>query len=113
MLYIYENTVRLTRGDTAYLEVPIVAKLSDGTEQPYVMDAGDKLTLTIKKTVNDVTALVQKELTGTNTFHFEPEDTTELAFGRYKYDVQLRTEAGDIYTIIEPTTFEIMAEVTT
>ena len=112
MLYVEGNTVRLTRGDTAFLEIPIKAKLEDGTETPYVMAATDQLTLSIKRTIKDATPCVQKVLVGTNTFHICPEDTVDCEFAKYLYDVQLKTAEGDVYTVIEPSTFEMLREVT-
>lgn len=111
MLYIDGNTnkIRLTRGDTAYLTINII---DDATGEPYVMSAEDALALTVKKTVNDATASFQKISTGTNAFHIEPEDTKSLEFSAYKYDVQLTKGNGDVFTVIAPSTFEIMPEVT-
>ena len=110
MLYIESNNViKLTRGDTAKLTVPIENDL-DNTS--YVMDEQDVLTFTIKKSVKDNDNLVQKVVTGSNNFHIKPEDTDSLPFGKYVYDVQLTTAGGDVYTVIEPTSFEILSEVT-
>lgn len=110
MLYVEtDGTIRLTRGDTARLSVTIT---NDTDQNAYEMQEGDTLTLTVKKTVNDESPSFQKVLTGTNTFHIEPKDTAQLPFGKYRYDVQLLTASGDVYTVIEPTTFEIMQEVT-
>lgn len=104
MLYVKDDgTIRLTRGDTARLEITIENSL-DGSE--YLMDPDDVLTFTIKKSVKD------SESHGSNTFHIEPKDTAELSFRKYFYDVQLTRANGDVYTVIIPTTFEIMKEVT-
>ena len=112
MLYVEGTTIRLTRGDTAYLEVPIMAKLDDGTEVPYELAADDELTLSIKRNIKDLEPSVQKVIVGSNLFHILPEDTRACDFAKYLYDVQLKTAAGDVYTVIEPTTFEILREVT-
>lgn len=110
MLYVNaDGTIRLTRGDTAQLEITIKNGL---TEEVYDMAPNDILSFTIKKSVKDETALVHKESKGTNTFHIEPKDTAELSFRKYFYDVQLARANGDVYTVIVPTTFEIMKEVT-
>ena len=110
MLYIESNNViRLTRGDTAKLTVPIENDLDNSS---YVMNEQDTLTFTIKKSVKDNENLVQKVVTGSNNFHIKPEDTDSLPFGKYVYDVQLTTAGGDVYTVIEPTSFEILSEVT-
>ena len=110
MLYIESNNViRLTRGDTAKLTVPIENDLDNSS---YVMDERDTLTFTIKKSVKDNENLVQKVVTGSNNFHIKPEDTDSLPFGKYVYDVQLTTAGGVVCTVIEPTSFEILSEVT-
>lgn len=110
MLYVNsDGTIQLTRGDTARLSVSIK---NDLTGSDYEMASDDILRLTIKKTVNDATSAVQKVVTGSNQFYIEPKDTEELSFGKYLYDVELTTANGDVYTVIVPTTFEILKEVT-
>ena len=69
--------------------------------------------LFIKKNIKDSEYLLNKVITGSKVFHIIPEDTKDASFGKYVYDVQLTTEHGDIYTIIEPHAFVIMPEVTT
>ena len=100
--------IKLTRGDTARLTVTI----TDGTGQPYIVQNDDVVTLTVKKDVKDTEVLIEKKLTGGDTFHIEPKDTATLDFGKYKYDVQINTAEGEVYTVIPPTTFELLAEVT-
>ena len=107
MLYIEGNTIRLTRGDTAYLEFPLKTEVGE-----YVMVSNDTLTLSVKKNTKDTEYIFQKVITGTNTFHIEPNDTTDLSFGKYTYDVQINTADGDVFTVIPPSTFEVLNEVT-
>ena len=76
------------------------------------MESGDILYFTVKKTAKDSDFLFQKSVTGSNSIHIRPEDTADLSFGKYKYDVQLTTATGDVYTVIEPSTFEVMEEIT-
>ena len=110
MLYIEsDGTVRLTRGDTARLTVLLKKK---DTNEEYLMKTTDKLTLSIKKNVKEKTPLVQKTVIGANAIHIEPLDTNDLEFGKYKYDVELVTAEGDVYTVVEPTTFEVLEGVT-
>lgn len=109
MLKILEdNSVELTRGDTARLLVTVTN--DDGEE--YAVQTGDTIELSIKKSVNDVEALVAKTIFGSNVFHIEPNDTAGLEFGTYKYDVQITTAEGDVYTVIPPSKFKITHEVT-
>lgn len=109
MLYIDDKTIKLTRGDTARLTVPIINLANNGE---YTMESGDILYFTVKKTAKDTDFLFQKSVTGSNSIHIKPEDTADLSFGKYKYDVQLTTATGDVYTVIEPSTFEVMEEIT-
>ena len=109
MLYIDDKTIKLTRGDTARLTIPIVNLANNGE---YTMESGDILYFTVKKTAKDSDFLFQKSVTGSNSIHIRPEDTAALSFGKYKYDVQLTTATGDVYTVVEPSTFEVMEEIT-
>lgn len=110
MLYVESSgVIRLTRGDTARLTVSVQ---NDSSGEAYTLEDGDTLTLTVKKSTKEATALIQKTLTGETSFYLTPEDTNGLSYGSYKYDVQLTLANGEVYTIIEPTGFEILQEVT-
>ena len=106
MLFTQGNMVMLTRGDTATLLVSL--QNPDGSE--YIMQDGDVLKLAIKKKVCDAEPLIEKETDGTQ-FDFAPSDTEGLPFGDYKYDVQLTTAGGDVYTVMTVSTFRIMEEI--
>jgi hypothetical protein len=109
MLYVKENgNIKLTRGDTAYLTFP----MTTSTGEEYVMQAGDKLELTVRETVEIENALIHKVVMGANEFYIEPSDTAGLAFGKYKYDVQLTTADGDVFTVTPVREFEVLGEVT-
>lgn len=110
MLKVFDdNTVELTRGDTARLSVTVTN--DDGEE--YDIQDTDTLTLSMKKKVKDSEVLVTKSVIGSNVFHIKPEDTSGLQFGTYVYDVQINTADGDVYTVIPPSEFKIGEEVTT
>lgn len=110
MLYVEaDNTIKLTRGDTAYLEVPLV---DDVTGEPYEMQSGDTLTLSVKKTVKDAECCFSKVVRGTNIFKIVQADTADCEFTKYKYDIQLDTANGDTFTVIETACFTILPEVT-
>lgn len=108
MLYINENAIKLTRGDTAYLSV----SLQMATGEEYIMSKDDELTLTIKENTFVSEELMRKTITGESIFHIKPTDTCNIPFGKYKYDIQLTTSNGDVYTVIDVDTFEILQEVT-
>lgn len=110
MLYIgSDGSVRLTRGDTARISVTVTNEV---TGEPYVISDTDTVTMTIKKNYKDTEHFVQKILHGSSMFKLEHSDTENLPFGKYIFDIQLETSDGDVYTVIEPTTFELTKEVT-
>lgn len=101
--------ISLTRGDTARLTVtPTIGKGEE--KRPYTVQADDVFIFTVKEDYDDE-ALIKKEITGSTTFHIKPEDTKGLAFGKYKYDVQLRPPDGENYTVIADKVFTITKEV--
>lgn len=110
MLYVLnDNTIKLTRGDTALLSIDIY---NETIGNSYELAADDKLTLSVKKTLKGSTYCFQKTITGSTSITIKPEDTRNLDFGDYFYDVQLNTSTGDVYTVIEPSPFVVMPEVT-
>lgn len=104
-----DGVIKLTRGDTAYLNVEIENSISG---EPYVMDPNDSLTLTVKRTVKDTDICFQKTIRGSTEFKIEPEDTSNCSFAKYKYDIQLKRANGDVHTVVVPTYFCILEEVT-
>lgn len=104
-----DGTIQLTRGDTARFSIGVT---NDITGFNYDVASDDTITFTVKKKVTDKTPLLQKNVIGCTVIHIKPTDTQELSFGRYVYDVQITTVNGDVYTIIEPTSFILLTEVT-
>lgn len=105
-----DNTIHLTRGDTARFSIgPVVNTI---TNTNYTPTPEDTVTMTIKKTVLQADPCVQIIVPGGEVLHIKPEDTKAMAFGKYVYDIQLTTADGDVYTIVPPTTFELLKEVT-
>jgi len=105
MFHVHNNCIQLTRGDSATLTVNLTN--ADGT--PYEMAAGDVLELTVKKDANDPEAAIS--LTASDsTFAFLPETTEGMAFGAYRYDIQL-THGSEVYTPVV-STFTLTEEVT-
>lgn len=108
MFTIFDNDISITRGDNATLHVTMTTL--DG--EPYQLTQEDTLVLTVKKKTKDVTALIHLVADENGTFSIEPDDTNFLKFGSYKYDIQLTTSDGKIYTIIPPSIFKVSEEVT-
>lgn len=109
MLHIIDKTIQLTRGDSAMIQVSIA---NDANGAEYELDPNDILRMTVKSNVRNTDYVFQKELSGSTSFHIVPEDTRDAQFGKYVYDVELTTVDGEVYTIIEPSVFEITKEVT-
>ena len=102
------NKIALTKGDTATFSVSMVK--DDGKD--YKPLTRDRLTLSVKGD-NGVIIVKDAELIGdTFTFVLTPSDTAELNADLYEYDIQLTTAAGNVYTIIKPSIFEICEEIT-
>lgn len=107
-MYKVENdNIYITRGDSAVLNLSI---------EGYTPAAGDTLTFSVKKNCNDAQALITKDIDTTEmTITIDHEDTANLEFGDYFYDVQLRRDNGETVTydtVIIPHQFTVGAEVT-
>ena len=112
MLDIKGSDIYLTRGDTAVIEVWITST-GGGIYRPEV---GDRLCMTVKRSISDSTVAIKKEVTkisesGGSEIVLDPSDTKHLPFGRYLYDVELQTIGGAVHTIITPSAFHICEEV--
>lgn len=108
MVSIKKNIISLTRGDT--LRTKVIIKLSDGTV--YEPVNGDIITFGLKTTINDTECIIEKNIPiDTMELHLAPEDTKELPYGAYVYDIQIQFNDGDIYTFIPYTKFNITGEV--
>jgi hypothetical protein len=100
--------IRLTRGNTAVLEItPYMGTPDD----PVILSAGDKVLFTIKNTLGKV--MFQKELgagdqdpdTHALTLNIEPSDTVSRPEGAYTYDIVLVYSSGEAYTFIPKSPF--------
>lgn len=118
MLKVIGKKIFITRGDTAYITVNVYAP--DGSE--YVLQEGDKLWFAVKRKTTDKDYLISpKELSiGINpstgkqeaVLSIFPQETKNLDFGSFVYDVSLvNTAKNFVNTIIEPSSFTITEEV--
>lgn len=111
MFTIEDNRIYLTRGDTA--DISLIITQLDGSE--YEVQEGDTLIFRMKKYATKESSEVLIEKTalvseGEITFSLMPEDTLTLAFGEYRYEVELVTDADDHYTVIADMEFEVGKE---
>lgn len=107
MFDIIDNKIYLSRGDSATIGVDIV----DDEGEPYTPLLGESVVFTLKRTPSQCKQLIVKEFASENdelTVTLTQDDTSVLAFGVYYYDVALIDDEGNVYTIIQPTEFEIM-----
>ena len=105
------NEIISTRGDTIYRQININ---KNGTA--YTLQDGEKLYFTVKL---DNTAVIKKEfgyadlVDGKVIVKILPEETNNLPYGSYSYDVEVHFLNGDVATIIKANEFKLTKEVTT
>jgi hypothetical protein len=107
MFRIFKNKIFLTRGDSAIFTLSITD--NDGNE--YTPQDGDEITFTVKANTETRDILIQKDASS-GKIEIQPEDTENLEYGNYVYDVQLKTADGYVDTIITPHEFKLEEEVT-
>lgn len=105
---VNRNTIYLTRGDTFKAHLTIT--YPDGSE--YIPKEGDSIRFALKEDVDDEECLIYREIPiDTMLLIIFPEDTKQLEFGTYVYDIQLTKANGDVDTFITASKFKITAEV--
>lgn len=120
MLKINGTTITMTRGDTARIEV----QMQYENDTPYMAYYGDVIRFTVKKNYDDSRPLIVKDIMARQDdsedaltivdsveLHIAPEDTRDLPYGQYKYDIQLLRVNGDIDTFIDRGTLILTEEV--
>nr|DAG31895.1 MAG TPA: hypothetical protein [Caudoviricetes sp.] len=108
MIRVINNSIYLTRGDSASIQLKIT-QVDDDTD--YTPEDGDVITFSLKKDPTQSKTLLSKTLSN-ETLVINPEDTNNLAYGRYVYDIQLTKKDGTVQTIIPPHIFKLDKEVT-
>lgn len=107
MLKISRNKITLTRGDTAYLKL----SLTDENGNAYVPAENDTIYFRLKKSAFSNNLPFEKTANiDTLILELKPEDTAGLEFGSYRYEIELVTEEGEHFTIIENALIEITPE---
>lgn len=106
MLSTNGTVIELTRGDTAELSLNVTK--TDGT--PYDFSS-DTVVFTVKNNTSTSDVVFQKTFSS-GEIKINPGDTATLKYGTYKYDVQITTVGGDVYTVIPPSDFIVAQEVT-
>lgn len=99
--------LEFTRGDTKVFKF----KLHDKNKEPLVLTSTDKIYLTAKKDPNSNEILFQKTIGNgielkEDGFYYvtiNPDDTNQLPFGSFGYDIQIKTGTGKVITIMVAT----------
>lgn len=87
------TTITLTRGDT--FEALVSATKRDGTQ--YIPVEGDVIRFAMKENYDDPRPLLVKDIPiDTMMLTLEPQDTADLNFGKYVYDIQLTKANGKL-----------------
>lgn len=107
MLAITKDAIHLTRGDNA----DIIVTIRDLNGDIYELQTGDKLVFTMKINCNTEDVIIHKDITSDSIISILHNDTKDLPYGTYKFDVQLTTAGGYVYTVIDPHDFVIEKEV--
>lgn len=117
MLSITGTTISLTRGDSAYISLPI---LCSDKVTPYEPAVNDRITLQVRKDVVTGSSGTEPELVingnivvqeGIPIWIITPEES-RIPVGKYKWDVEITLgDSGDV-TTYNSGTFKITSEVT-
>lgn len=111
------NTIHLTRGDSLLLDIDVFQ--SDGVT-PFTPASGDVIRFALKRDrlnvpgtdYQDTEVLVEKIINNsTMKLELAPNDTKNLGFGVYVYDIQLVKQNGWTDTFITASKFYIDPEV--
>lgn len=102
------TTITLTRGDTFAADIGI----SQPNGDPYIPSEGDSVRFAMKRSTKDDEVLILKEIpVETMRLILDPEDTKDLEFGNYVYDIQLTKSTGEVDTFITKSTLVLTEEV--
>ena len=110
MYTVKKTSITLTRGDTFKAQISI----TDKEGNPYELQEGDSVRFAMKKSFEDADedVLIVKQIpTDTLILTLNPEDTKNLPFGSYVYDIQLTSAAGEVDTFITKASLTLTEEV--
>ena len=109
MSYSISGTmITLTRGDTFKALITI----TDPEGNQYVPVDGDRIRFAMKVDYKDKFPLLVKDIpVDTMILTIDSEDTKNLDFGRYVYDIELTKATGEVDTFITKATIKLTEEV--
>jgi len=101
------------RGDTQFIRF----KLKDASGEPLQLDLTDRMYFTVKTDANSTKVLLQKKFPddityddGYYVFTITSADTSDLAYGDYQYDIEVKS--GDVVKTIGDGTITLTEEIT-
>lgn len=97
MLRLNGDSIKMTRGDTAYFEITVYTP--DG--EIYELQKKDRLVFTVRETPKKTSGsppLLEKSFQD-RTIKLVPEDTNFLKYGKYFWDVEIIFANGDVNTV--------------
>lgn len=115
MFRIDGTKISLTRGDTLRVQILLT---KDGEE--YIPSGNDQVRFALKRpnmnanrtAYRDNTPLILKSIPiSSMILTLNPEDTSNLCFGDYVYDIEMTFANGDVDTFIPNAVFKILPEV--
>lgn len=105
--------IEFTRADTQFIKFT----LKDAEGKPLVLNDTDKLYFTIKQNPNSNRVLLQKRFPddikyqdGYYYFVLNSADTSDLAYGTYQYDIELKS--GDYVKTLSQGSITLTEEIT-
>ena len=109
------NDIEIIRG-TTYIRSLVITDAD--TDEEYILADDEKLIFGVKMNAESTEYNIQKTLTSADRtdsgylIELSPEDTQDLPFGHYHYDVGLQCADGNYYMIIECSKFNIHRAIT-
>lgn len=102
-----------TRGDTQFIRF----KLKDASGEPLQLELTDNMYFTVKTDANSTKVLLQKKFPedieyqdGYYVFTITSEDTSNMAYGDYQYDIEVKS--NDVVKTIGQGTITLTEEIT-
>ena len=106
MVQITKQKIHLTRGDTLSLEL----NLTDVNGDPYEPEENDRVVFRLKKNALSDYMLIEQDIDlSTMTLTLAPEQTANLPFGHYKYEIEIISNSYN-YTVFENEDFYLGRE---
>lgn len=103
---VKNNDIHITRGDSEGIGIKFTN---------YELQEDDVVELTVRKDIRSeqvIHKIAEHMEDGSALITINPEDTEDLEFGCYVYDVQMTFASGSIKTLVKPAKFFVGGEVT-